>query len=101
VERGRETPSRPYAVSIKKSAFRSLKKIPVADQKRLQALIRGLETDPLPSSARRLTAPGDPVYRIRSGVYRILYEVDSKAVTVLVLRVGHRGAVYDRLDAIR
>lgn len=101
MERGRETPPRPHVVTLKKSAFRSLEKIPVADRKRLQALIRGLAIDPSPSSARRLTAPGDPIYRIRSGVYRILYEVDSKTVTVLVLRVGHRGMVYDRLDAIR
>lgn len=101
MDRGKKNPSRPYVVQIKGSALRSLKKIPVADRRRLQALIDGLETDPIPSFARCLTAPGDPLYKIRSGVYRIVYEVDSEAVRVLVLRVGHRGSVYDRLDTIR
>lgn len=99
--RGERNPSRKYAVSIKGSALRSLKAIPAKDRKRLQALIDALETDPFPSSARRLTAPGDPIYKLRSGVYRILFEVDSNALRVSVLRIAHRREVYERLGAIR
>ena len=44
------------------------------------------------------TAPGSGSgrddYRIRVGDYRVLYEVDDRALTVRIMRVRHRREAY-------
>jgi mRNA interferase RelE/StbE len=35
-----------------------------------------------------------PVWRIRVGDYRVLYEMRDEALVVLVIRIGHRREVY-------
>jgi len=37
---------------------------------------------------------GDPAYKLRVGDYRVLMDIDSGKLTILVLRVGHRKNVY-------
>jgi len=52
-----------------------------------------LKEEPRPPGARKLrnfTA----VYRLRVGVYRILYEINDKAGIVTVYRVKHRHEAY-------
>jgi mRNA interferase RelE/StbE len=34
--------------------------------------------------------------RIRTGDYRIVYQVEDEVLTVLVIRIGHRKEVYRR-----
>ncbi|MBI3073650.1 MAG: type II toxin-antitoxin system mRNA interferase toxin, RelE/StbE family [Deltaproteobacteria bacterium] len=34
------------------------------------------------------------VWRARVGDYRVVYRVDDRAVTILVVRIGHRRDVY-------
>jgi mRNA interferase RelE/StbE len=36
------------------------------------------------------------LYRMRVGDYRILYEVRSEIVTIVVIKIGHRREVYRR-----
>ena len=42
---------------------------------------------------------GQPVgtYRVRSGDYRIVYEIQDDRLVVLVIRIGHRREVYRSL----
>ena len=42
-------------------------------------------------------APNMAIYRIRSGDYRIIYEIRDKSLLVLVVRIGKRGDVYRHL----
>ena len=35
-------------------------------------------------------------YRVRQGDYRIVYELDEKAGSVLIVKIGHRKDVYRR-----
>ena len=37
---------------------------------------------------------GAPLYRIRIGTYRVVYEIDDNRKTVTIVTVGHRGDVY-------
>jgi mRNA interferase RelE/StbE len=41
-------------------------------------------------------AVGSELYRVRQGVYRIVYEIHDDRIVVEVIRVGHRGGVYRR-----
>ena len=54
--------------------------------------IQALGTNPRPAGSEKLT--GAEQYRVRHGVYRILYEVDDVRRTVTVVKIGHRREVY-------
>lgn len=62
---------------------------------RLLAAAEKLSADPRPPGCRKLAGTSDR-YRIRVGHYRIIYRVDDKKVTVLVLVIGHRREIYER-----
>jgi mRNA interferase RelE/StbE len=81
-----------YAVEIRRSALKELDDLPTADLARVMSRIRVLETDPRPRGSEKLTAAEQ--YRVRQGVYRILYEIDDTRRVVTVVKIGHRREVY-------
>lgn len=83
----------PYSIEFRPSAARDLKKLEKATQRRIFAALSQLENNPFPSGAKKLINE-DNVYRIRVGDFRILYQVESGRLLILVLRVGHRREVY-------
>jgi mRNA interferase RelE/StbE len=86
-----------YAVLLDKGAARFLLRIRDAKLKtRLDDSLESLATDPRPPGCRKLAGTSDR-YRIRVGDYRMIYSVDDGKVTVLVLAIGHRREVYERL----
>ena len=52
-----------------------------------------LADDPRPQGCIKLTGSKN-IYRIREGVYRIVYEVTDNILTVYVFDVDHRKQVY-------
>jgi len=80
-----------YRLIIQPSAEREVRALPTADIKRIARRIQLLASSPRPPACRKLS---DTVFRIRQGDYRILYEVDDKTRTVVILKVGHRREVY-------
>jgi mRNA interferase RelE/StbE len=38
---------------------------------------------------------GQNRYRVRQGVYRIVYEIHDDRLVVIVVKVGHRSSVYE------
>lgn len=81
-----------YNLLIKKSATKELEAVPKKDRVKLIAKIRNLANDPRPPGSEKLA--GDDKYRVRQGVYRVLYEVDDTTIVVTVVRVAHRREVY-------
>ncbi len=53
-----------------------------------------LADDPRPVGSLKLTSENG--YRIRSGDFRILYEINDNMKTVTLLRIGHRRDVYKK-----
>ncbi len=86
----------PYAIVLKPAARRDLKSIPKPDLKHIAAKIDALADDPRPPGAKVLEAK-DKLMRIRSGDYRIIYQVRDKRLVVLVIRVGHRREIYRKM----
>jgi mRNA interferase RelE/StbE len=61
---------------------------------RVKAAAEKLRDDPRPAAAKML-AGMHGVLRIRvAGDYRILYTLDDDQLVILVVDVGHRGAIY-------
>jgi mRNA interferase RelE/StbE len=82
-----------YRVEITASAERALTRLPKADRVRVARAIVGLAAVPRPSGCRRLKGHDD-TYRIRVGVYRVIYSIEDRRVVVVVLKVGHRKHIY-------
>ena len=81
-----------YSIVVRKSVSKDLDRIPKRDAQRIIKAIRSLATDPRPPQSRKLS--GDEKYRLRCGVYRILYEIQDDQLIICVVRVRHRKDVY-------
>jgi len=83
----------PYRIEFKPSAAKALEALPRRDQRRLLAKIEVLSVTPRPAGCEKLEGLPD-LYRIRSGDYRIIYQIYDESLLVLIVRIGHRREVY-------
>ena len=83
-----------YKLVFRKSVAKDLRPLPNKDVARILRRIEGLRADPRPPGSEKLS--GQERYRVRQGVYRIIYEVADELVVVTVVKVGHRRHVYKR-----
>lgn len=84
-----------YRIDVAPRAARQLRKFDPGARRRLQGAIELLATDPRPPGAKKL-AGGEGEWRVRTGDYRIIYEISDGKLLILVLAVGHRRDIYDR-----
>jgi mRNA interferase RelE/StbE len=82
-----------YRLEIAPAAERQLRKLDPPARRRVQAAIELLADEPRPPAAKKL-AGGDGELRVRTGDYRIVYEIRDQVLVVLVLAVGHRREIY-------
>ena len=81
-----------YKIIVKKSVAKDLRPLPKKD---VAAIIKGIESlkeEPRPFGCEKLS--GQERYRIRKGVYRIIYEIQDDVLIVIVVKVGHRKEIY-------
>ena len=52
-----------------------------------------LGEEPHPPGSRKLTGYDD-VFRVRVGVYRIIYSVSGRRLVIIMLKIGHRKDIY-------
>jgi mRNA interferase RelE/StbE len=83
-----------YQVFVKPAAQRQLKKLTLAVQKDLIALIESLSDEPRPSGCKKLKQRQNQ-YRVRLGDYRIIYSIEDLSLIVRVIKVGHRRDIYE------
>lgn len=81
-----------YRLVIKRSASKDLRAFPNADVTAILKRIQALADDPRPPGCEKLSA--QERYRVRQGVYRILYEIQDQELVVTVVKVGHRRDIY-------
>lgn len=82
-----------YRVLISTTAKKTLRTLPNEILPKILRTIESLSVNPCPRGYRRLTGE-ESTYRIRVGVYRIIYEIDNKEIHILILKIGHRKDVY-------
>ena len=76
--------------------MKSLKRLPKKDLRRIKKKIDRLAED-LPDPATTKMKGNNPFHRVRSGDYRIVYQILEDRLVILVVKVGHRKDVYKRL----
>ena len=82
-----------YSIEIKRSAGKEIRKIKSKkDRQRIVDRILALAEDPRPIGCQKLS--GQDAYRIRQGVYRIVYTIEDDVLLVTIVKVGHRRDVY-------
>jgi len=81
-----------YSVTIKPKAVKALEKINDPDYSAIKAAIYDLAGNPRPAGYKKLK--GRDGYRIRTGDYRIIYNIFDKTLVVEVVTIGHRKDVY-------
>ena len=84
----------PYNVIISAAARKQLKEIPAQYARKIRDHIDRLADNPRPHGSIKLKGYEDE-YRIRVGVYRILYTAKDEILTVEVIAIGHRKDIYD------
>ena len=84
-----------YQVRLAPTAGRQLRKLDPPGRRRVQAAIDLLAENPRPPGARQLVG-GDGEWRVRTGVFRIIYDIRDEELLVVVVEVGHRRDAYER-----
>jgi mRNA interferase RelE/StbE len=91
----RDTGDPRFRVDFTPAARRQLARLAPDVQRRLRPAIDRLEYDPRPAGVAQLSGTrGIPLWRVRVGDYRVIYEIHDDRLVVLVIRIGHRGQVY-------
>ena len=82
-----------YRVELAPAAAREIRKLDPRARRRVQATIELLAETPRPPAAKKLV-DGGGAWRVRSGDYRIVYDIYDDRLVVLILRAGHRREIY-------
>lgn len=81
------------SLEISRTAEKQLRALSVDAQRRLARAMVALADDPFPRGSRKLVGYED-VFRIRVGVYRVIYDVAEAQLVIIILKIGHRKDVY-------
>jgi mRNA interferase RelE/StbE len=81
-----------YRVELRPAAARALRKLDKPVQQRIRGVLALLAEQPRPPASTPLV--GRPAWRVRTGVYRIIYTIDDGTLVVAVIALGHRREVY-------
>ena len=82
-----------YRIEFRPAAVRDLASLDRSMREKIAAKIDSLEQDPRPIGVEKLQGR-DKRYRLRVGVYRVIYEIKDDILLVLVVRIGHRREIY-------
>jgi mRNA interferase RelE/StbE len=85
-----------YAIALKPQAQKFIEKQPRKIQRQLVTKIETLQKDPRPPQSKLLRSDKQ-ICRLRSGDYRIIYQIKDDRLLVLVAKVGNRKDVYKNL----
>ena len=87
-------PTARYEIRFLPSVRKDLRGIPHPAVRRILAAIDQLAEQPRPPASKKLSSID--LYRIRVGVYRIVYEIRDYDLIIVVVKAGHRRDVYGR-----
>ncbi len=81
-----------FEITFKSSVAKDLRAIPNRDVERILKKIDTLAKNPRAEGCIKLS--GEERYRVKQGVYRIIYEIEDDQLIVHIVKVSHRSNVY-------
>jgi len=85
-----------FSVIARRSAQKFLDNLPDDDHHRVEEKIKSLAVDPFPREVVRIVGrPGEKVFRVRVGHYRILYVVFFEQKQIVIDSIDKRPRAYD------
>ncbi|MBI4287727.1 MAG: type II toxin-antitoxin system RelE/ParE family toxin [Chloroflexi bacterium] len=82
-----------YKIEFVTSAAKEFRSLPANMKKRVSTSVDSLGQKPRPDGVKKLQGH-EELYRIRVGVYRVVYEIDDSKKLIRVTRVRHRSEAY-------
>jgi mRNA interferase RelE/StbE len=82
-----------YRVVILPRAQKNLEKIALSSYEMIKKRLVSLSDIPRPPGCQKMR-DREGAWRVRSGDYRIIYEIDDASSVVTVLDIGHRREIY-------
>ena len=86
----------PYRIELSPAAARQVKKLDRSVVPQIAAKIDSLAGDPRPQGCEKL-AGFDGLFRVRVGDHRIIYAIRDELLLVIVVKVGSRAEIYQRM----
>jgi mRNA interferase RelE/StbE len=83
-----------YEIIFSDTSLTQLKKLEHSIQERI---IKSLERIRIRPEAYVTKLVGDPGYRLRVGDYRVIMDIDKQKLHILVIKIGHRKNIYQKL----
>jgi mRNA interferase RelE/StbE len=85
-----------YKIFFKKSVEKDFKVIPLAYLSKILKRIEDLKSEPRPNGSEKLT--GLELYRIRQGIFRIVYSIQDNELTIWIVKIAHRKEIYKKIS---
>ena len=82
-----------YSVIISKKAQKGFENIPDDYVRKIHKSLSSLSLNPRPLGYKKLVC-SEGYYRIRVGVYRIIYTIQDDILIVEVIKIDHRKNIY-------
>jgi len=86
-----------YKIKYKPKAQKFIEGQSLKIKRQLIQKIENLQKDPRPSGSKLLDSKKN-IYRIRTDNYRIIYQIQDKALLIIIAKVGDRKDIYRNLD---
>jgi mRNA interferase RelE/StbE len=85
-----------YEVKLKPQAQKFINQQSLKVKRQLIKKIETLKENPRPAGSKPLNSEKN-IYRVRSGNYRIIYQIRDKELIVIVAKAGDRKDIYENL----
>ncbi|CCK80217.1 type II toxin-antitoxin system RelE family toxin [Desulfobacula toluolica] len=85
-----------YSIEFRPVVLKNMKKFPKRDLVRIKKKIEALGQN-LPEPNTTKMKGNNSFHKIRSGDYRIIYEIHDDKLVILIVKVGHRKDIYKGL----
>lgn len=85
-----------FSIQFRPAVLKSLKRFSKRDLVRIKKKIDELGSN-LPDPNTTKMKGDNSFHKIRSGDYRIIYEIHNDTLIILVVKIGHRKDVYKKL----
>lgn len=84
-----------YSVEFVRSARKEFEKLPARIRERVLEALTLLSLNPYSEllKVKKMKSTAD-LFRIRIGDYRVVYEIRTVKLVVIVIKIGHRSEIY-------